>query len=124
MRTFALCRDTRYTLAWWRPTGEVELPERVALHLDECPHCLQLFSMQFIPIRLMRRAQRARGFAEAGALAAVAAVMLFPISWQPVKTLPEDGVSIQEDEPDSACLFVPEDSLCDLVDVDMEVSPV
>lgn len=119
--SFRLCRDTRYTLAWWRPTGEAELPERVALHLDDCPHCLRLFSLQFMPVRLMRRAQRARGFAEAGALVAAAAVMLFPINWHPTRSLPEDQVSIQE-EADQACQLMPEDALCD--PLDEEISPV
>ncbi len=106
------CRDTRYALSWWRPATGRELPERIATHLDRCPRCSLFFDTLYVPIRLLRPAPRTRGFADVGVLAAAAALVLFPITWQPSGVTPEDEVSIQPDA-EEACVMIPEEDLCD-----------
>jgi hypothetical protein len=111
-----LCRDTRYALSYWKPFDGRELPERIALHMDDCPRCSDTFNHLFIPIRLMRRARSSR-FRDVSLLAAAAALMLFPISWQPAHAHPEvDEVSIQPEQSEACALLPEEIELCDPLD--------
>lgn len=116
-----LCRDTRHALSYWRPFGGRDMPDRIVLHLDECPRCSRRFNHLHIPIRLMRRHREGR-FRDVSLLVAAAALMLFPISWQPAHATPElDQVSEQE-EPREVCTLAPEEvELCDPLDDGLSV---